>query len=49
MLSAMLVLCRPKVEIDWDTLGFGLKDVAQVCVCKRLDNLDNMAHMCMAV
>jgi hypothetical protein len=26
---------RPKVQIDWDKLGFGLQDVAQVRVCVR--------------
>lgn len=25
--------CRPKLQIDWDQLGFGLQDVAQVHSC----------------
>lgn len=39
--------CRVKPTIDWDTLGFGLKDTASVSVCKGCRNV-TLEHSCVS-
>lgn len=40
----LLAGCRPKVQINWDNLGFGLQDVAQV-----RNNAASILHLGMRV